>query len=178
MLNKTQIAIFVICCLEQETWGGIEEVQFDVQPNLWVGPDQHMTIKLGAVFALCIRADRRLTAQYAVYKTLNAARDFGCCEITGIGAGTLTRQECEEVVKNHKIPAYIWRNGTTCANRGSAQPNTFQETHKFKPCCYGYKGEASIFNPMFKLFFKEVCNVSRLKQYSLLFCEKSELFCR
>ena len=54
--------------------------------------------------------------------------------------GTVTEKECDDLVKKHKIPNYLWRNGTTCDGRKDILIKGGFEVHKFKPCCYGNEG--------------------------------------
>lgn len=154
------------------------EIESIELPNIWVGPEKRVLVRLGGIYAPCMRYDRILAVKLANYSRLNR-EEFGCCEITGMGAGrqlpitklfyyirpsttifnfgqflaykvyffyylllfmlgTTTDEECYSLVQ---VPNYLWRNGTTCAERSkdSKIARTY-EAHRFKPCCFGDKG--------------------------------------
>lgn len=62
------------------------EVEYYERPNIWIGPHRETLIKLGAMFSLCTRTEKSVRLKMAKCGLLTTD-DFGCCELTGIGAG-------------------------------------------------------------------------------------------
>jgi len=114
------------------TFEGRETVEHWVRPNLWIGLSPDLLIKMGAVYAPCMREDVDIALQYSLEGYMSDPV-LGCCQVAVRGpAGTTTQEQCEALTAG----VGEWLELVPCSERTSQN----EVPHVMWPCCYGLKG--------------------------------------